>query len=172
MRRRSVLNAIGNGIRRIGNCFGYLGAVAMCLMAVIVTIDVTGRYFFNHPLKGGTELVEVLMVCVIFFMFAYVTEAEKHIKVDVFISFMERKTPRLLWFISLIFDILVIFVLALLTRQGFIGILKAMGSGEVTDSLEIPHYPFRFVLTAGFAVAFLASVSKLIHKLFDKQKGI
>jgi TRAP-type C4-dicarboxylate transport system permease small subunit len=171
MAGHSIFRGFSAGVRKTALLFGYFGSVAMCLMAVIVTVDVTGRFLFNKPLRGGIEIVEELMVCVIFLMLAYVTEAEKHIKVDIFISLMEQKAPRLSRIISFVFDLLILLVLAMLTWQGFNGGLKAMGSGEVTDSLHIPHYPFRFVLTAGFAAAFLSLLSKLIRKFADPRKG-
>jgi len=81
-----IFNGFSTGVRKVALFFGYLGSIAMCLMAVIVTVDVSGRFLFNKPLRGGIEIVEELMVCVIFLMLAYVTEKEKHIKVDIFIS--------------------------------------------------------------------------------------
>jgi len=171
MARHMIFNGFSTGVRKLSLFFGYLGSIAMCLMAVIVTIDVTGRFLLNKPLRGGIEIVEELMVCVIFLMLAYVTETEKHIKVDIFISLMEQKVPRISRMISFVFDMLMLFVLAILTWQGFNGTLKAMGSGEVTDSLRIPHYPFRFVLTAGFAAAFLSLLSKQVSKFLDHRKG-
>jgi len=171
MERHMIFNGFSTGVRKVSLFFGYLGSIAMCLMAIIVTIDVTGRFLFNKPLRGGIEIVEELMVCVIFLLLAYVTETEKHIKVDIFISLIEQKVPRLSRMISFVFDMLMLFVLAILTWQGFRGGLQAMGSGEVTDSLQIPHYPFRFVLMAGFAAAFLSLLFKRIHKLLAQQKG-
>ena len=157
-------------VRKTAHFFGYLGILAMGLMATIVTIDVTGRFLFNKPLKGGIELVEELMVCVIFLMLAYVTEAERHIKVDVFIGLLERGAPRLLKAIHFAFDMLIIFILALLAWEGFSGSLYAMGSGEVTDSLRIPHYPFRFIMTAGFVVSFLALLSQRLYTCFNAKE--
>jgi len=171
MARHILLNGFNTGVRKLSLFFGYLGSICMCLMAIIVTVDVTGRFLFNKPLRGGIEIVEELMVCVIFLMLAYVTEAEKHIRVDIFISLMEQKVPRISRLITFVFDLLILFVLAILTWQGFTGAVKAIGSGEVTDSLQIPHYPFRFVLTAGFAAAFLSLLSKRIRKLIDFRKG-
>jgi TRAP-type C4-dicarboxylate transport system permease small subunit len=171
MARHMIFNGFSAGVRKVALFFGYLGSIAMCLMAIIVTIDVTGRFLFNKPLRGGIEIVEELMVCVIFLLLAYVTETEKHIKVDIFISLMEQKAPRLSRLISFVFDMLMIFVLAILTWQGFRGGLQAMGSGEVTDSLQIPHYPFRFVLMAGCAAAFLSLLFKQIHNLLAQRKG-
>ena len=171
MARHMIIDGLKVGVRKTALLFGYLGSISMCLMAAIVTIDVTGRFLFNKPLRGGIEIVEELMVCVIFLMLAYVTETEKHIKVDIFISLMEQKTPRVSRVISFVFDMLMLLMLALLAWQGFNGSLKAMGSGEVTDSLQIPHYPFRFVLTAGLAIAFLSLLSKRIHRFLDPEKG-
>lgn len=164
-----ILRGITSFVRKLTSFLGYVGSVAMFLMAVIVTIDVSGRFLFDKPFPGSAELVEQLMVCVIYPMLAYVTEKERHIKVDVFINLMERKVPRFLNVVHFIFDILVIFILALLTWEGFVGGLESISSGEVTDILRIPNYPFRFILTAGFAVTFLAMLMKRIVKSFNRK---
>lgn len=38
-----------------------LASIAMTIMILVIVIDVVGREFFNSPLMGGYELVEVCM---------------------------------------------------------------------------------------------------------------
>ena len=141
-------------------------------MALIVTIDVLARGLFGHPLKGGPELVEQLMVCYVFLLIPYVTAKRKHIRVDAFIPFLARKVPQVLWAVTLAFDIIILAIVALLAWQGFAGSITAFYSGEVTDALRIPHYPFRIVLACGFTVTFFSYLANLIPNFPTKGKGL
>ena len=151
--------------------YRYLAYISMALMAIIVSIDVLGRFLLNKPLLGGPEIVEELMVCVIFFMFPYVTGVDRHIKVDVIVDQMKRFTPRLQWFLEVAFDLLMFVMLAFLTWEGFWGVIGAYHSGEVTDNLAIPHYPFRFVLAVGFFLGFFTFLLRFVQGINAKMRG-
>ena len=144
----------------------------MAVMAITVTGDVMGRFLFGKPFPGGPEMVEQFMVCTIYFMLPYVTKEDKHIKVDIFVSKLSRAAPRLQWATAFIFDSIMLVLLAFLAWQGFAGSIDAVRSGEVTDTLSIPHYPFHILLAIGFTLAFLSFLMKLAHSLTLKWKGV
>ena len=45
----------------------YISVAVIFLMAFLVFSDVVGRYFFNHPIPGTTELVKCAIIVIIFF---------------------------------------------------------------------------------------------------------
>ena len=140
----------------------YLGCFSIVLMAVNITLDVCGRFFLNIPLPGGPEMVEQLMVCVIYLFLPYVTDKKMHISADVFVSFLSAKVPRIHLFIGFSWEIIAIFILAMLAWQGFLGGLDALKSGEATGTLYIPQFPFRFILAVGFFLSFFTAFVNFI----------
>ncbi len=57
-------------------------ALALMLMMVATTVDVVGRYFFNAPLSGGVEIIELTLAVVVFGAYPLVTWRRAHICVD------------------------------------------------------------------------------------------
>ncbi len=152
--------------------YGRLGCAAMAIMAITVTTDVMGRFLLGKPFPGGPEMVEQFMVCTIYFMLPHVTKEDKHIRVDIFVSKLSRVAPRLQCATAFIFDIIILVLLAFLAWQGFAGSIDALRSGEVTDTLSIPHYPFHILLAVGFTLAFLSFLMKFAQGLVLKLKGV
>ncbi|QOL79518.1 TRAP transporter small permease [Pseudooceanicola spongiae] len=63
------------------------GLILLLLMTLTV-VDVIGRYLFNSPLIGATELTEVLLVSVIFIGLPAVCMDDEHVTVDLVTSQM------------------------------------------------------------------------------------
>ena len=158
----SARHALNNGIEAASRYFRYLGYIAMSVIALVVTVDVLGRSIFNRPIRGGPEIVELVMVLAIFFMLPHVTGAGEHITMDAFVSLIPQRVRRVT---SVVFDIVILSMLALLTWQAFAGAFFAKNFNSITATLSIPHYPFRFVLAAGFALAFLTFLLRLARNL-------
>jgi TRAP-type C4-dicarboxylate transport system permease small subunit len=59
-----------------------LAAILMGLMTLIVTVDVFGRYFFDHPMKGFGELAILLFVWQVFLAGAAALRRGLHVSVD------------------------------------------------------------------------------------------
>ncbi|MDD9908590.1 MAG: TRAP transporter small permease [Ahrensia sp.] len=67
---------------------------ALFVMMILTFVDVVGRYGFNKSIFGASEMIEVLMVVVIFAGVAFVTASDQHIKVDIFASLAEKFAPN------------------------------------------------------------------------------
>lgn len=67
---------------------GAAGVLLFVLMAVTM-IDVVGRYVFNAPLQGGTELIQMIMAALIYSALPSVCRQEGHIAVDL----LDHLTP-------------------------------------------------------------------------------
>lgn len=59
-----------------------LGAIILMALMVMTAIDVVGRYLFNSPLKGGTELTEFALSALIFCAVPIVTLTGGHVVVE------------------------------------------------------------------------------------------
>ena len=156
-----------NGIEAIMKYFMYLGWVATAIMALTVSTDVIGRYVFEKPLLGGAEIVELLMTCCVLCVLPYVTKERRHIVVDILSIRLTPRTQRILAFVS---DFLMLVVLAFLTWQGFVGTMSSIYSGECTQALRIPVWPFNLILALGFILAFLSLLMNIIDNFISERR--
>jgi TRAP-type mannitol/chloroaromatic compound transport system permease small subunit len=53
--------------RRIADASSVMACMVLLWLVALTCVDVVGRYFFNSPLIGATELVQMSMAGIIFF---------------------------------------------------------------------------------------------------------
>lgn len=136
-----------------------IAALVLLLLVVLTCIDVIGRYFFNSPLVGAVELVEICMGAITFFSFPLMFMRHDHISVDLIPHF---NRGYLGWVTSLIFLAVTIYVAYTLGDRVFDYAVRAFEDGDVTEYLTIPRYPVVGFITAAI---FSAAVISAMHFL-------
>ena len=78
-------------IQRIFRFIGQIGIVVIISMMLLIVTDVAGRYFFNRPIVGSIEIVELQNIILSFFALIWCTLNMEHIKVTVFEKYIPAK---------------------------------------------------------------------------------
>ena len=129
----------------------WLGLLAGFLMMAHVTIDVTGRYVFNRPLDGTTEIVAAYyMVMVAYAPWAWLASRDRHIVAGLF---QHIGTPRFDFWIEIVVKIFTALCVSVFTYQTFWTALRQTRDGEVwlAGTMYIPVWPSRWILpVSGF----------------------
>ena len=81
-------------LEKIFRPVGQLGILAIVAMMFLVVFDVAGRYFFNRPIIGTTEIVQILNILLSFFALIWCTLGKEHIKVDILENIIPRKVKK------------------------------------------------------------------------------
>lgn len=123
------------------------GAILMCLMALTV-VAVTLRKF-NDPILGTQDLSEAGLTMVVFFAMAYSGWTGGHIAVDLIGSFV---SARRLAVIDAAVRILCGLFFLVVAWQSLGQGLDALEYGDGFNLLDIPHFPFYFVIAFGSLV--------------------
>jgi TRAP-type C4-dicarboxylate transport system permease small subunit len=103
-----------NLINRLTRYWSYLGMAAMMGMVLIVAIDVAGRYLFNKPIDGSTDIIEIMMVIVVYSCLAYGATEDKHVRIDILYN---RLSPVIKGYVDIITSILSILIVVLISWQ-------------------------------------------------------
>ena len=159
---------LGNLLKRILFQVGHRAIIAaglvLMLLVLLIAVDVTLRRAFNSPLAFSYEIIEFGLVIVIWGSILYSTSRERHISIDVLVSRLPAKTRQLLRLTS---DVVGAVVLLLI---GWRSITYAMHFWEVqgvSATLDIPLYPFIFIVALG---AILAGLILLVN-FIDSVRG-
>ena len=134
---------------------------AMLVMVVLTCVDVIGRYGFHNSVFGASEMIELLMVAVVFGGLAFVTASDEHITVTLFDHLLHARAPRLMrwlrfWFVLVIYGL----VAWSLWRIA----LGAWADGLGTIVLSLPMWLFSGLaaaLTSAGCVIFALTASPL-----------
>lgn len=145
-----------------------LGGVLLLGLMGLTVVDVIGRYLFNAPLVGATELTELLLAAVIFLGLPAVALAEEHVTVDLV---TDRMPPRLQpWRLALA-GLFSAVVLAVVTWRIWIYAGQIGSYGGATNSLRIPIAPLGYFCAVctglGAAITALVPLPRLFRALKD-----
>jgi|GEM_PF-368355 len=167
-----------NLFKSIERVLAILAGIALFIMMILTFVDVVGRYGFNKSIFGTSEMIEVLMVVVIFAGVAFVTTSDQHIKVDIFAPWISRVAPGLHRWVVHIFSLV---IYAGLTYELGRHMFDSLFSGKRTAVLDFPQWvmpgaAFLFSLTGVllFGAAILATrgrLEKFDHATTDDQPG-
>ena len=79
-------------LRRVSN----VGQIVLLVMVLFVIVDIVLRRFFNSPLAWSLEVIQVMLVVVVFFSVAHTGSRRGHVSVDLFISKLPAKSQTII----------------------------------------------------------------------------
>lgn len=133
---------------------------ALCIvgMMLLTSSDVVVRYL-GYPIKGTYDIVGLLGALVVALPIARTQVLNRHVSMD----FMAQRKSRIARGIAqLIAFILGIAAYALIAWQLIAFAAKLKSIGRVSDTMEIPLYPFVYAI----AIAFILTCLVLLVQLF------
>lgn len=133
-----------------------MAAFVLLLLVVLTCIDVIGRYFFNNPLVGAVEMVQICMGLIVFLSFPIMFLRNDHIVVDLIPQFGKG---RLAWLVAILFLLVTVVVAVVLGDRVYDYAIRAWEDGDITEYLRIPRYPVVGLITLAIFTA--AAVSLL-----------
>jgi len=160
--RFSYLEQILLSVSRV---FAYVGAAVLGFMVLFVTVDVIGRYIFDHPLKGDYELLVLAAGIVGSFGLAYCMITGGNIRIDIVTSHLPQKIRGILNVIAYLFGSI---FWALASWRSTLFAIQYMKTNRISGMLPIPIYPFAFLVTLGCVLICLVLLFKLAQSLLER----
>lgn len=125
-------------LRGAERLFAASAALALFVIMIVTFVDVIGRYGFNASIFGTAELVQALMVAVIFGGVALVTLDDDHIAVTLFDHVMPAAIRAPLRWARILFGLA---VYAVLTAALFAMAADQFATGTTGVVLGMPLWP-------------------------------
>ncbi|MBT9386502.1 TRAP transporter small permease [Pseudooceanicola sp. CBS1P-1] len=130
------------------------GVILLVMMSLTV-VDVIGRYIFNHPLIGATELTEMLLVSVIYIGLPAVCMDDEHVTVDLLTA---RMPDWIHPFRKAVLSLISVAVIGVVTWRVWVYGDQIDSYHGVTNSLRIPVAPFAWLCACCAAVSVLITL--------------
>lgn len=161
----SSIEAVERLLMRLGIASG----IATLLIMVCVVADVTGRYVFNNPIHGATEMSELLLVAMVFFGLAAAQQGRQNYAIDIATRHLPAGLQSAFDLLGYVFCLVVTALLAWFsTNQAF----NSFGRGEAGFGIiPFPIWPARFVLAIGLWLLALQLVCDIIRHLAGKPRS-
>ncbi len=122
-------------VRLLALALNGLSALALFALMAITCVDVAGRYLFNNPLTGSTELTELAVGAVIFSAFPLISWRNEQVVVDILDRFVPPAVHKIR---AVVFHLCAAAGLAFVGQRIIVLAERSLGYGEVTEFLAIP----------------------------------
>ncbi|GGX48710.1 hypothetical protein GCM10007385_15940 [Tateyamaria omphalii] len=151
----SVLSRLDKALLPIERVMALLSGLAAFSLMFLAAYSVTGREFFEAPLMGYVDLIEMLMPLIAIMGVSYVQRNGGHIRMDIIIGAMRR---RLLWLIELIMVLLILVLMIALVWGAWAHFDRSFDcarpfcSRDSSIDISLPIWPSKLIVPIAFAV--------------------
>jgi TRAP-type C4-dicarboxylate transport system permease small subunit len=147
-------------VYNLSRALGIIAIVILVAMMLFTVLNVVMRAFFNRPIPGDVELIEIAMVCTGFLGLAWCAIKEKHIRVDLLVQFFPKRGQAI---VDIIGYLGALGACVIIAWQSINEGLANKGLETASASLEIPLYPFYWVTAAGYVLLCLALLVLIVR---------
>lgn len=150
-------------MKRIGNVAsaicGAVAAVFLVGMLLLTVADVALRAFFNYPLRGVYELIELMLAGTFFIALPCVFLRDDNILVNT----IDELLPRIVPFLKRAALVLSVAVFVVLVWQGWFAARDSYEFHDVTADLALPRFWHWSLVLIGMSLAALAALFMLFR---------
>ena len=144
----------------LSKVFGTVAAAFLAAMMLLTVADVLLRTFFNYPIQGMLELIELGLACTLFLGMPAVFIRGEHLVVDVVDQWTRPSVVRLLD----LFGALISFGLLAVMAWEMVPVARSMYEfGDVTSDLSIPKIYYWIPVLLGVVASALASLVFIVR---------
>ena len=159
---RKVFGFVDN----ISDWIGISGRWLAVVLIIVMTIEVTMRYGFNHPTMWAYESSLQLGCAMYALAYCYTQRHNAHVRVDVFYTHL---SPRGKAYVDAICGLLMFLpVVALLVTASWVWTLKSWSIHEkmVETYWYPPYYPLRTVVALGWTLLLVQGLVQIIRNWY------
>jgi TRAP-type C4-dicarboxylate transport system permease small subunit len=158
-----IASRVESGVISTNKIMAYAAGVALTAMMLLTVADVCGRYLFSKPIRGTYELVGFLLVGAGSLGLGYCQVKKAHIRVDFLLQRFPEKVRPILTALANFLGFAAFSILCwrcILYAQYYLS-----ATGNHTDTLHIPLFPFVVVLAVGTGMLALVILFDLIRSI-------
>ncbi len=148
-RLRSIFKAVHIG-----------GIFITVIMMLLTVIHGVGRYFFDRPVPGLTELSSYMLITMVFLIGAYTMMEKRHVTIGLIV---DRFSPRVQAILDSVTYVLCLLFAVLALWQSFVRAILLQQTTQQSGILHIPVFPFVYVVAVGWIILAVAIILHLVH---------
>jgi TRAP-type C4-dicarboxylate transport system permease small subunit len=155
-------------LRKIYTPLAWVGAATLAALVVAMVYSVIGRRFFNSPLEGSGDIIEMSLLIMTATVFGLEHLGHEKMTVDLLTKRFSKKAQAI---IAPIIYCCAIAILCVAVYEVWVWAAALMERGETTPGvLSLPKYPFAYLIGFGiltlvpiYVVRLLRAIDKLRH---------
>lgn len=136
-----------------------VAALAIFAMMLLGVAQIALRKFFNAPIVGYIDLVELSMATFAFLGAAYCQRLGDHIRMEILVGMLKG---RVLWWAEFVGTLAALTIVGILVWFGWEHFLRSYQIGDTTIDAEYPVWPSKLLVPVAFAVWWLRLLLQLL----------
>lgn len=153
------LSVFDRWLQPIENGLNMVAALAIFALMLLGVAQIALRKFFNAPIVGYIDLVELSMATFAFLGAAYCQRMGDHIRMEILVGMLKGRT---LWIAEFVATLAALVMVSVLVWFGWDHFLRSYLIGDTTIDAEYPVWPSKLLVPVAFAVWWL----RLLLQLF------
>lgn len=131
-------------------------SIILSFSTLSVCAEIVLRYFLNKPQIWVVEISEYIILYIAFLVVAWVLREDSHVKVDIVLNLLKRRTQYLVNIITSAFAAIICIVL---TWYGAIVTIQLIRENYLNPTiLNVPKFPFTAIICFGSFLLLLQSL--------------
>ena len=147
------------------------GGVTLLAMMFLIVAEVTLRSLVKRPIPGTIEIVQVMLIIVLYSGMAALGLKKDHIRVDIL---LDKFPPLAKQVTTICAELVSLGIIFILSWQNFVQAHFLKSSGYLTGLLKLPTWPFAAItgiFIAAFALAIFVNLIDGLRGLFRSAKN-
>lgn len=153
-----ALGAIDRALHHVEKLTSLVSGFGIFVLMMLGVAQVLGRKFFNYPIPGYIDITEIMMSFLVFMGLAYTERQGGHIRMELFVTMMPRRT---LWLFETLSVVVALCIVAILTYYTGTHAWRSWTSGDSSMDAQILLWPSKLVVSLSLALLFLRLLVEL-----------
>lgn len=141
-----------------------IGAILVMFIMFMAVGEVSGRYFFNAPIPGHLEIVELTMAAIVFLGISYTQRIGGHIRMEIFINSLKGRMYHIFEIINIALPLAVFVVIAI---HSFEFAYQAFQYGDITPHLHWVTWPSKICVPIGVGLLCIRFAIQLVQHILQ-----
>lgn len=169
--RSSPLDYTHRGLGFVETWLAYAGMVFLIGLMGMVVMEVFLRYVFNNPIQGYIDIMEMMMVALVFLTLAYCQREGGHIRMEMFMTrvLVGGRRYHAVEFFHLALSLAAFGMIAYFSTNE---VFHAYEIGDVTMTVHLPTWPARVTVALGSIVLCLRFILQMFTSARHVAVGI
>ena len=150
---------------RLGDLMAYVAAGILFTLAGLTFCDVVGRRFFDSPITGTIEFVELGMATAAFFAMPRAFLTNSHVSAEFISRVLEGKVGLV---ITLFRGTIMVGMVGLMAYATTLKTYELVYDNRVTIEVEMPFYPFYGIISFAMWCSAIAALVWMLGALKSK----
>lgn len=162
--RSSRFDYADRGFSVVERWLSYLGITFLIGLMAMVVLEVVARYVFGNPIVGYIDIMEMMMVLLVFLTLAYCQREGGHIRLELFMTrvLKEGRRYHVAEFFHLLLSLAGFAVIAFFSVNSA---LHAYTIGDVSPVIYWPTWPARMLAAIGAIFLCVRFILQMFYSL-------